>query len=126
MLFGEEDTVVLFINWQEYLKHLVQINDKVHFFKMMTRPCPKFTSISLNKRDDGIVRINLPKADADGFAIILKDKEYETIDPLTLPFRQEIEENALKLLDFSLEVYKELLQHAPLKNWKDRLMDLWD
>ena len=48
MLFGEEDTVVLFINWQEYLKHLIQINDKVHFFKMMTRPCPKFTSISLS------------------------------------------------------------------------------
>ena len=73
-----------------------------------------------------IVRIKLLKADTDGFAIILKDKEYETIDPLTLPFRQEIEDNAFKLLDFSLDVYKELLQHAPLKNWKDRLMDLWD
>ncbi len=57
------------------------VGEKVHFFTMMVRPCPKFTSISLNKRNDGIVRINLPKADADGFAIILKDKEYETIDP---------------------------------------------
>lgn len=59
-------------------------------------------------------------------ALQLSCKEYETIDPLTLPFRQEIEDNALKLLDFSLDVYKELLQHAPLKNWKDRLIDLWD
>lgn len=32
------------------------VGEKVHFFTMMVRPCPKFTSISLNKRNDGIVR----------------------------------------------------------------------
>lgn len=126
ILFGEEDTVVLFINWQEYLKHLSQITDKAHFFKMMERPCPNFTSGYLNKRNDGIVRIELPKEDVEGFAIILKDKEYETIDPMTLPFRKEVEEKALQLLDFSLDVYKELLLHAPLKNWKDRVAELWN
>ena len=126
ILFGEEDTVVLFINWQEYLKHLSQITDKAHFFKMMERPCPNFTSGYLNKRNDGIVHIELPKEDVEGFAIILKDKEYETIDPMTLPFRKEVEEKALQLLDFSLDVYKGLLLHAPLKNWKDRVAELWD
>jgi len=68
----------------------------------------------------------LPKEDVEGFAIILKDKEYETIAPMTLPFRKEVEDNALQLLDFSLEVYKELLLHAPLKNWKDRVAELWN
>lgn len=79
-VFGMDEKMLVRGFWHS-MKNGCFVEEKVHFFKMIARPCPKFTSISLNKRNDGIVRINLPKADADGFAIILKDKEYETIDP---------------------------------------------
>lgn len=45
---------------------------------------------------------------------------------MTLPFRKDVEDKALQFLDFSLEVYKELLLHTPQKNWKDRVVELWN
>ena len=125
MTFGGKDEIVIYANWDNFLRHLDSIKDMRHFISMMKRPCPQFHSLLLEEHPSDIYVMQLSDYDMKVIGKSIRTDFPADYAPMALPFRNDIVKAVVQLSNDLISLYQEIENNCPLPLWKERLQDLW-
>lgn len=117
-----KDKVTLLCYWGNYFKRLLNIPNKEKVMAILAKHCPTLVDVLSSKGEVKFAQFNNSKSEGTGFVMQLEADFSRGL--IQLLGRDNLQTEALKLLNVSLSVFWEIHDSCPLKGWVDGLNEI--
>ncbi len=121
--FDDHDMLMLTTLWGDFFHRLRNSSRPEMLVEKMRRPCPEFYKLATDNADYDLIEFATTNGDSiDGIGKDFKRQPHSYI--MHLATAPEIITEAFKLFNYSLTIYRELLNGCPIAEWKTALRNL--
>ena len=123
-LINGEDEVILLADWGFFFRRVTNHADSEQLMRMLEKHCPKVVKLFSEEFDNSDYSVvTLTSGDNNVMGIRKKIPANCARPLIEIMGEHSIVEEAGKLLDYSLDIYREIQDHCPFPGWKRGLKE---